>query len=178
MNYGKKVGILLLLLCLAVFGLCACGTVTTEEAGEYLDEGEQTASSGGGSGECTVTIECLTILDHPEKLDPSKKELVPEDGILLAETTVAFEEGESVMDVLKKVTRDNKIQMEFEESPAYDGGYVEGIGNLYEFDCGAASGWEFFVNGWSPNYSAGNYIVSDGDVIAWRYTCDNGKDLE
>ena len=56
MNYGKKAGILLLLLCLAVFGFCACGTVTTEEAGEYLDDGEQTASSGGGSGECTVTI--------------------------------------------------------------------------------------------------------------------------
>ena len=52
--------------------------------------------------------------------------------------------------------------------------YHGGIPRLF---C-AASVWEFFVNGRSPNYGAGNYIVSDGDIIAWRYTCDNGKDLE
>lgn len=177
MKAWKKAVALPLLLLFGLVCLCACGTVTTEQAGEYLDEDTQTPSSGNG-GECSIVIECYTILDHMEKLDEAKKDLVPPDGVLLAETTVAYEEGDSVMDILKKVTKEKKIQMEFEKSPAYDGGYVEGIGNLYEYDCGDGSGWEFYVNGWSPNYGAGNYLVSDGDMIAWRYTCDNGKDLE
>ena len=174
-----KSSVILLLLVLA-FTLCACGggTITTGEASEYLDE--EGVSSGGSTagGEVTISIECATILDHMENLDKSKQPLIPEDGVLLAETTVAFEEGDTVMDVLQKVTMDHKMHMEFEESPAYDGGYVNGINNIYEFDCGAGSGWKYFVNGWEPNYGCGKYILTDGDVIQWRYTCDNGQDLK
>ena len=172
-----KSSVILLLLVLA-FTLCACGTVTTGEASEYLDE--EGVSSGGSTagGEVTISIECATILDNMEKLDKSKQPLIPEDGILVAEMTVPFEEGETVMDILKRVTKDNKMQMEFEESPAYDGGYVNSINNIYEFDCGAGSGWKYFVNDWEPNYGSGKYILTDGDVIQWRYTCDNGQDLK
>lgn len=179
MKHCKRSVALLLLTMMLTLCLCACGggTITTGEANEYLDE-EGTATNGASSGEVTIVIECKTILDNMEKLDTAKQPLVPEDGILVAETTVAFEEGESVLDVLKQVTKDNKLQMEFEETPAYDGGYVNSIGNLYEFDCGATSGWEYFVNDWCPNYGAGNYILTDGDVIEWRYTCDNGQDLK
>lgn len=175
---GKKSMALLLMVAILMLCLCACGsTITTDEANQYLDE-EGTVTNGASSGECTIVIECKTILDNKEKLDSAKEALVPDDGVLLAETTVAFDEGESVLDVLKRVTKENKIQMEFEQSPAYDGGYVNGIGNLYEFDCGDTSGWEYFVNDWSPNYGCDNYILTDGDAIAWRYTCDNGKDLQ
>lgn len=177
MKHWKKFPVLLLLVLMAAFCLCACGTVTTEDAGEYLDEEGGSTASAGGSGECTIEIECLNILNNMEKLDPAKESLIPADGIILAKTTVAFEEGDSVLDLLKKVTRENKMQMEFEKSPAYDGGYIKGINNIYEYDCGDVSGWEFFVNDWCPNYGCGNYIVSDGDVIVWRYTCDNGQDL-
>lgn len=175
---GKKSIALLLMVAMLLLCFCACGsTITTDEANQYLDE-EGTVTNGAPSGECTIMIECKTILDNKEKLDAAKEALVPEDGVVLAETTVAFDEGESVLDVLKRVTKENKIQMEFEKSPAYDGGYVNGIANLYEFDCGDTSGWEYYVNDWSPNYGCGNYILTDGDRIAWRYTCDNGKDLQ
>lgn len=178
MKQWKRTAVALFVFCLLSLCLCACGsTVTTEQANEYLDE-EGTATNGAASGECTLVIECKTILDNKEKLDAAKEALVPEDGVVLAETTVAFDEGESVLDVLKRVTKEHKIQMEFEKSPAYDGGYVNGIANLYEFDCGSTSGWEYYVNDWSPNYGCGNYILTDGDHIAWRYTCDNGKDLQ
>lgn len=171
-----KITLLLTVFVLAL-ALCACGggTITTGEASEYVEGGAEGGSTAGG--EVTILIECVTILDNMEKLDPAKTALVPEDGIIVAETTVAFEEGDTVLDILKQVTKDNKIQMEFEESPGYEGGYVNSINNIYEFDCGPASGWEYFVNDWEPNYGCGKYVLSDGDVIAWRYTCDLGQDL-
>ncbi len=44
----------------------------------------------------------------------------------------------------------------------YNSYYVEGIGNLYEFDCGSESGWMCKVNGWFPNYGCSSYTLSDG----------------
>ena len=59
----------------------------------------------------------------------------------------------------------------------YNSHYIEGINNLYEFDCGELSGWMYSVNGWYPNYGCSRYQVQDGDVIEWHYTCDLGEDL-
>ena len=42
------------------------------------------ASSKGGN--CTISIECSTILDHMEDLKETKKEFVPQDGWILKET--------------------------------------------------------------------------------------------
>ena len=55
--------------------------------------------------------------------------------------------------------------------------YIEGIHNLYEFDCGDLSGWMYKVNGWFPNYGCSRYQLKQGDVIEWVYTCDLGKDV-
>ena len=59
----------------------------------------------------------------------------------------------------------------------YGSYYIEGINQLYEFDCGQNSGWMYCVNGWFPNYGCSSYTVEDGDVIEWRYTCDLGSDV-
>ena len=48
---------------------------------------------------------------------------------------------------------------------------------MYEFDCGALSGWMYRVNGWYPNYGCSRYQLKDGDVVEWRYTCDLGNDV-
>ena len=164
------------LMLILAFSFAACGTISTGDA-DYVDSSDKTAVNDGTPGECTISIDCKTILDNMASLDKAKKDFVPEDGVILPETTVAFEAGDTVFDLLKKVTRENNIQMEFEDSPSYDGGYVKGIANLYEFDCGDLSGWVFLVNDWSPNYSSSHYEVSDGDVIQWWYSCQSGKDL-
>ena len=126
---------------------------------------------------CTLSITCKTILDNMEDLDPEKVELVPEDGVILPETTVTFYEGESVFQVLRREVKAHKIHMEFEETPIYNSAYIEGIHNLYEFDCGELSGWMYRVNGWYPNYGASRYQLKDGDVVEWIYTCDLGRDI-
>ena len=126
---------------------------------------------------CTISIRCDTILDHLDWLDPEKVELVPDDGVILAPVSVTFYEGESVFNVLQRVCKQNAIHMEFENTPMYNSAYIEGIHNLYEFDCGELSGWMYSVNGWFPNYGCSRYALQAGDVIAWVYTCDLGYDV-
>lgn len=126
---------------------------------------------------CTLYIECSTILDHMDELDATKTDLVPADGVILAQETVTFYEGESVFDVLLRETQNHRIHMEYSFTPGYNSSYIEGIGNLYEFDCGELSGWMFCVNGWYPNYGCSRYQVQAGDTIEWHYTCDLGRDL-
>lgn len=126
---------------------------------------------------CTFTITCSTILDNMDALDPEKKELVPKDGIILKKQKVQFKEGESVYDVLVKVCKDNNIHMESSWTPMYNSAYIEGINNLYEFDCGSLSGWMYKVNEWFPNYGCSRYVLKNGDDVVWCYTCNLGYDV-
>ena len=126
---------------------------------------------------CTFSIECSTILNNLSQLDEDKLEMVPSGGVILPATTVTFYEGESVFDVLQRVCRENGIHMESSWTPMYNSAYIEGIHNLYEFDCGSLSGWMYRVNGWYPNYGCSRYQLQDGDTAEWRYTCDLGNDV-
>ena len=126
---------------------------------------------------CTLLVECSTILDNMEDLTEGKESLVPSDGVIYGPAAVTFYEGESVYDVLLREMQNNRIHMESEFTAMYNSAYVEGINNLYEFDCGRWSGWMYCVNGWYPNYGCSRYQVQEGDVIEWHYTCDLGRDL-
>ena len=126
---------------------------------------------------CTLEIRCDTLLQHLDKLSSGKAELVPEDGILLEKTTVSFESGDSVFDVLRRCLREQSVHFEYVDAKAYGSIYIEGIGNLYEFDCGEQSGWLYFVNGISPGLGCSGYTVANGDEIVFAYTCDMGADL-
>lgn len=127
---------------------------------------------------CSLLIECSTINNNIDDFDEAKHEIIPKNGIILAKTEVEFSEGESVFDILKRETQKNNIHMEFSFTPLYNSSYIEGIANIYEFDCGELSGWMYSVNGWFPNYGISRYKVCDGDSIEFRYTCDLGADLK
>ena len=91
---------------------------------------------------------------------------------------MAFSDGETVFDVLRRACTAQQIQLEYSWTPLYDSYYIEGINNLYEFDCGGESGWMYKVNGWFPNYGCSSYSLKDGDVIVWCYTCNGlGADV-
>ena len=149
-----------LALCLALLTACGGSSAETEPAGV-----------------CTVSISCATILDNRDQLNAAKADYVPADGVILPATEAAFQEGESVFDLLQRVCRENNIPMESSWSPLYKSAYIEGIANLYEFDCGKLSGWMYSVNGEFPNYGCSAYALQDGDVICWVYTCDLGEDV-
>ena len=126
---------------------------------------------------CTMSVRCDTILKNIAWLDKEKRELVPSDGIIFEEQTVTFYEGESVFNLLLREMKRNKIHMEFVSTPIYNSAYIEGIGNIYEYDCGELSGWMYRVNDWFPNYGCSRYQLREGDKVEWLYTCDLGTDV-
>ncbi len=126
---------------------------------------------------CILSVRCDTILENIDKLKKEKIPLIPSDGVIYAECEVEFALGESVFDVLLREMQRNKIHMEFNETPAYKTAYIEGINNLYEFDCGELSGWIYRVNGEIQSKGCSKCILQNGDRIEWIYTCDFGRDL-
>lgn len=125
---------------------------------------------------CTISISCEKALSS-DSLPAETAEILPESGWILAPTDTEFSDGESVFDVLQKICRQSGIHLEFSSAPGYGSVYIEGIGNLYEFDCGGLSGWMYSVNGYFPNYGCSLHTLHGGDIIKWEYTCDLGEDL-
>lgn len=125
----------------------------------------------------TLSVSAKTLLDKKDEMKPEKWELVPKNGWIFPAEKVEFFEGESAFNVLLREMKKNKIHMEFVMTPLYNSNYIQGIGNLYEFDCGELSGWMYAVNDLSPNFGTSNYILKDGDNVKLLYTCDLGRDL-
>ncbi|MHA5130677.1 DUF4430 domain-containing protein [Oenococcus oeni] len=127
----------------------------------------------------TISIQCHTAVTNWNKLSTSKKnhKVVPANGIILPVTKVTVAQGYTVYDLLVKICEEKGIQMQHEGDATYDSQYIEGINNLYEFDCGQLSGWMYEVNGWYPNYGCSQYVLKNNDVLVWNYTCDLGRDL-
>lgn len=144
-----------------ILNFFGCGAISTAE-------GELT---------CSLKISCETILDNMDSLTSGKEELIPEDGVILSLDEVRFSEGETVFDVLLREVTDRKIHMEYSVTPLYNSVYIEGINNIYEFDCGSLSGWMYSVNGEFPSFSSSEYTLEDGDSVWWQYSCDLGKDI-
>ena len=159
-----KVLILVFLLAL----LCGCGKSGTVQVADVNGDGKLT---------CTLEIRCDTLLENLERMTPEKAALVPDSGILLEATEMEFSGGASVFDVFRKILREEKLHFEYVDASAYDSVYIEGIGNLYEYDCGPQSGWMYSVNGIYPGLGCSAYTLADGDVIVFSYTCDLGADL-
>lgn len=161
----KKIMCWILLACL----LCGCSAGSQQVDVPDLN--------GDGKLTCTLQVSCDTLLNHLEELTEGKSALVPENGQILTEVEVEFEAGESVFDVLRRTLKSEKIHFEYTDARAYNSVYIEGIGNLYEFDCGPQSGWMYSVNGVYPGLGCSAYTLADGDAIVFSYTCDLGADL-
>ena len=158
----------ILTIVLALLMLGGCGKTNSTEVAD---------TNGDGKLTCTLEVRCDTLLGKLDQMTPEKAALVPDNGILLETVELEFDGGESVFDVFRRVLREKKIHFEYVDASAYDSVYIEGIGNIYEFDCGPQSGWMYSVNGVYPGLGCSAYTLADGDVIVFNYTCDLGADL-
>ena len=145
--------------------------------GRPVPQDEQNVVVTDTALKCTLAVRCDTILDNMSWLDSAKRSLVPSDGVIFAEREVIFYDGESVFNLLAREMRQNGIHMEFASTPMFNSTYIEGINNIYEYDCGELSGWMYRVNGWFPNYGCSRYELKPGDRVEWIYTCDLGADI-
>ena len=155
-------------LALALAMLLGCGKGGTADIAD---------TNGDGKLTCTLEIRCDMLLENLDQLTKEKAALVPAYGILLSCVEVEFKSGDSVFDVFRQTLRNEKIHFEYVDASAYDSVYIEGIGNLYEYDCGPLSGWMYSVNGVYPGLGCSSYILADGDTILFSYSCDLGADL-
>lgn len=130
----------------------------------------------------TFSINCKSVLDHYDKLDPSLQDekYVPKDGYILKPTEYEINKGDTPLDILEYVTKENKMQLDYisAEKSSFGTAYVKGINHLYEFSCGEMSGWGFEVNGEYPNKGCSEYELKDGDVVEWVYMCSFEEDME
>ncbi len=151
-----------------------------EEKGQKDDTENQKAKDNDeksleDNSVCTMVVSCKQILENMDALTPEKKGLVPEDGIIFSAGKIVFEEGESIFDVLKREMKNNNIHLEFSITTGFNTAYVEGINNLYEFDCGDMSGWTYKVNGEIPGVGSSQYMLKNGDSVEWIYYCGSDR---
>ena len=106
-----------------------------------------------------ITITCSKAVGHKD-LNTSAD--IPENGIFL-DKDIAVKSGSSVYDALITALKDNNINY------TENSGYITGINNLNEKECGKYSGWKFRVNNVYPNVGCSGYTLSDGDNILWGY---------
>lgn len=148
--------------------------LTEEELANAIKSGKVELQNRPDEYICYVTITCKTAMKS-EKLKPAMQKILPSDGVILEKYTVDFSEGETIFEVVSRVTKENKIHMEYSGNAKIP--YIEGISNLYEFECGPLSGWMYRVNSWFPSFSMGQYKVERGDEIELVYTCNLGEDV-
>ena len=155
-------------LSVSVFTSCGTKTVTPDSTVTANTENENI---------CTLSVKCDVLIDKKFNAPKELTAFIPDDGVIFYSDEAAFEEGESVFDLLKRCLTEEGILFEYESTPAYGSAYIEGINNIYEFDFGDGSGWMYKVNGEFPKTGCSKYILNDGDVVEWVYTCDFGNDI-
>ena len=119
------------------------------------------------SGGCVaIVIECKEAVEYIEANDVKGYEsIVPQDGIMLKRSDIEIQDNETVLDVLKRVAKDEKIVLIAKD------GYVSNIGGLVERskDFGPESGWLYSVNDEFPSFGVSQYKLKDGDQIEFKF---------
>ena len=116
----------------------------------------------------TLSIDCKTILNNLNELPEQYHSFVPSNGVILAEKKVSINEGDTVFDVIVKVTKMQKIQL------SSIGGYIQSINNLPEKLFNGSGGWMYEVNGVYGDKGSKEYVLNNNDKVKWRYSCYNG----
>lgn len=137
---------------------------------ENDDKVTQTTSS---EINCSITIECKSILDNMDDLKPEHEKYVPKNGIMLDNYKTTLKSKSTVYDLFKKACNDKGIT--YTAVASIYSVYIAGINNIDQKDCGDGSGWMYTVNGSYPNVSVDSKKLKDGDKVVFTYTCSYKK---
>ena len=137
---------------------------------ENDDKATQTTSS---EINCSLTIECKSILNNMDDLKKGHESYVPKNGIMLDNYKTTLKSKSTVYDLFKKACNDKGIT--YTAKDTMYSVYIVGINNIDEKDCGKDSGWMYSVNGSYPNVSVDSKKLKDGDKVVFTYTCSYKK---
>ncbi len=167
---------------------------STEQKGDTKkDQDSKSANSRGSSSSIS---DSSTNKDGKKSTDSTKKKdgkketsppakpkntititiVISDSEVPLPATEMEIKDGVSALDALIDVTMKHGVHLDYRGGTGA-GGYVQGLGNVYEFDRGPGSGWMFRVNGIFPNRGAGVTPLLGGDHVEWLYTENLGEDL-
>ena len=108
----------------------------------------------------TISIDCSKAVGHKD-LD---KSVVLLSAIVLDTTSMTVKNKTTALAATKQACSEHNIY--FYETY----GYVHKIGPIAERECGATSGWTYYVNDEFVNISSSAYRLKDGDKITWVYS--------
>lgn len=152
-------------------------STSAETTTEVVTTTEAVTTTEENKNVCFFSIDCRTILENEKKLKEKTRPFVPSDGIIISKYTCKVYEGDTVLEVLLRACEAKGVDVAYTDMPMFNSCYIEGIGGIFEKDCGGSSGWMYSVNGEFPQVGANAYTVSAGDEITFVYTCDGGMDI-
>ena len=141
---------------------------TTKPAVPTTTNSMEPVSTTLAAGMVSLYINCVNAVKYGIRDRDGYKDLIPENGVML-DTSAEFQQGDTVLALLKRALKDNGIILNIKQSS-----YVAGIGGLNQFDCGTSSGWIYSVNGIFPLTGSRDYKLASGDRVAFYYTVKKG----
>ena len=134
-------------------------------------------------GYVTISFEDNGIRVGDEKIPAKFEEPL---GTIIKPIQVPFKKYENIAEVTLRLLDAMGISYQY-TGQINSNFYLSSIGNFTvsntyyesfgEFDAGAGSGWMITQNDWFLNKGASEFVVNDGDVLKWQYTCQVGSDI-
>ena len=107
-------------------------------------------------------------------------------GQIIPTTQMAIQEGDTMADITLRLLDQKGIGYDHDGTTKANF-YLKALKNFSqggydydyfgEFDAGEGSGWMVTLNDWFINQGASAFILEDGDIIEWQYTCRYGLDI-
>lgn len=155
-----------------VIAIAAVLLIDIQSAQGYYGGSQAEKENPIGSVTLTIRFDTVAGMEGTEHLG--------DDGVILQETSFVIEAGDTVFDILREAAAKYGLRIQNTGATAASTAmvYISGINDLHEYDFGDLSGWMYFVNDVSPSVGCGEYVLADGDRIAFRYTRELGDDLK
>ena len=148
---------------------------TSSTADSSSESAVESSSAQDSKNTASLTIDVSDILANYDTLEKGlqSEEFVPKSGKITDAETGEFTQGQTALDLLKKIAEEKNIKLDIRTTEY--GPYVSAINQIAEGSCGKSSGWMFKVNGKTPDVGADQCKLAAGDKVEFFYVCDFNK---
>jgi len=167
-----------------------CTVTVTKDSGSGGNNGNESDSKFGLSGDEIEGYVTISFVDkgkrRSDELNSIDSEYRSQLGTIISSTRVPFKAYDTIASVTLRLLKEKGFTADY-EGDEYSNFYLAAIGDFTakgkyyesfgEFDAGKDSGWMITWDDWFINKGASEFMVKDGDVIKWQYTCQLGADI-